>query len=98
MDKTLGELVMFFDVPQRAAMEAILFYLEKVDGGYAWREKPKGFQEFADKVREVLPNGTLKKDPHNTVIYEQIAIFSERLMTLERKMDLLINSLIGENE
>jgi len=99
LGKTLGELVMFFDVPQRATMEAILHYLEKTDtGGYTWKIKPKGFDEFATKVKEMLPNGKLHKQPHNSVIYEQMELFSDRMAHLERKIDLLIVSLIGESD
>jgi len=98
LGKTLGELIMFFDIPQRASMEALLHYLERVDEGYKWKIKPKGFQEFADKVRELLPNGAIKKDPHNSIIYEQMKIFSERMQDIERKVDLLLISLVGEEK
>jgi len=98
LGKTLGELIMFFDVPQRATMEALLYYLERKQEGYAWKSKPKGFQEFADKVEEMLPNGMIKKEPHNSIVYEQLKIFSERLQAMENKMELLYNYWIDGKE
>lgn len=96
--KSLGEIIMFFDVPQRAAMETLLHFIGRDEHGYFWKTQPKGVDHFTDVLKTLIPNGVAKKQPHNSVVYEQLEIFSERLITLENKLDLIINSLLGNKD
>ena len=96
LSHTIGEIVMFFEVPQRAAIETMLAYLVQGSDyeGYKWYKKPKDLKEFTEKMKSLVPNTRMEKEPHNSVIYEQMQLFMERLLTVEQKLDLIVNSLI----
>jgi len=97
-DKSLGEIVQFYNIPQRASMEAILCFIARTDRGYHWTQKID-LKEFVKKVIELIPNGAQKKVPHNIIVMEAIQDFNERLLAIESKIDVLLISLVGsENE